>query len=415
MTHAGSMHVLAVAHDFDPMTSPQAIQIGRHLMHMKNVRISLVRASATGGADATGRGAAHISQLSVPEKPTDFPALHRLARLALPVFAKTPDGLKHWRKAVLAAVPQWLGGMDRKPDVLVTFGEPMSDHLIGLALKRSTRLPWVAHFSDPWADNPFRRGDPLTRWLTRRQEADVIMAADMVIFTSQETADLVGQSYADAIRRKFRVLGHGYDPSLFPNRAPLTGKLRISHIGSFYGNRTPMPLLEGLKILAERQPGLLDDLVIDLVGTMPGRMLRAAQGAGLPEHLVNTVGSVNYRESLARMVQSDLLVLIDAPARRSVFLASKLIDYIGSGRPIMAITPPGTAARVVSEMGGRTADPQSPESIADSLMALIPELHALRREKPLAVWGNDLARKAYSAATVAHELRQLLQEAMARP
>ena len=67
----------------------------------------------------------------------------------------------------------------------------MSDHLLGLRLKRKPALPWVEHFSDPWSDNPFRRRFFLSNFLNRRYEAQVVRHADRVIFTSLETLDLV--------------------------------------------------------------------------------------------------------------------------------------------------------------------------------------------------------------------------------
>jgi hypothetical protein len=45
---------------------------------------------------------------------------------------------------------------------------------------------------------------------------------------------------------------------------------------------------------------------------------------------------VGYQESLKLMSEADALLVIDAPADQSVFLPSKLIDYIGAGRPISA-------------------------------------------------------------------------------
>ena len=77
---------------------------------------------------------------------------HRLARRVLPLYGAVPDGLRPWRRrarrAALAAIAA------ERPDALVSFGMPMTDHLLGLDLKRATGLPWLAHFSDPWAGNP---------------------------------------------------------------------------------------------------------------------------------------------------------------------------------------------------------------------------------------------------------------------
>jgi glycosyltransferase involved in cell wall biosynthesis len=404
------MTILAIAHDFDPMASPQAIQIGRHLAHLQSIAIQLVSAGSVDSIELLRNVPTLKAHLRIPDKAVMSPIMHRIGRLTLPVFAKTPDDLGRWKQAVLAAVPGWIKQQDSQPDVIVTFGEPMTDHLIGLALKNDMKLPWIAHFSDPWSDNPFRRGGLLTRWLNRRQEARVLAAADMVIFTSEETAELVGRCYDEKIRRKFRILGHAYERSLFPDRQPLSGKVKISHIGSFYGNRSPDSLLAGLGILAKRSPQVLQDVEIELVGSMPRRMLQSIADSVLPEGLVKVTGPVSYTQSLARMVQSDLLLLIDAPAQKSVFLASKLIDYIGAGRQIMAITPPGTAARVVNELGGIVVDPGSTDELARILGVVIPDLHAARSNPSQDPWGNASVRQAYDASRIAARLQQLIEE-----
>jgi hypothetical protein len=67
---------------------------------------------------------------------------------------------------------------------------------------------------------------------------------------------------------------------------------------------------------------------------------------------------VDYKTSLALMESADLLLVIDAPFDQSVFLPSKLVDYIGAQRPIFAITPPGTSAKLVSDLGGMVAHPK---------------------------------------------------------
>ena len=54
-------------------------------------------------------------------------------------------------------------------DLIVTTGPPHSMHLIGLALKRATGIPWVADFRDPWSsmartsEGEFRAGGSLRK------------------------------------------------------------------------------------------------------------------------------------------------------------------------------------------------------------------------------------------------------------
>src|SRR5262245_61291931 len=53
-------------------------------------------------------------------------------------------------KAALAEISQ------RSASALITFGQPWTDHLIGLRIRqRHPKLHWVAHFSDPWTDSPY--------------------------------------------------------------------------------------------------------------------------------------------------------------------------------------------------------------------------------------------------------------------
>ncbi len=406
------MNVLTICHDIAPLESPQAIQIGRHLAHLEDCGILLVSGGAGAGSAVGIGGLQHHLRV---RDPTLMPHLaQRIGRLVLPVYAKTPDGLGRWRAAVLGQIDGWLAGLPVKPDVIASFGEPMSDHLIALEVKRRTGLPWLAHFSDPWSDNPFRRGGPLTRLLNTRLERHVIAAADVVVFTSQETAERVGRRYDSQGRAKFRVVGHGFDARLFPAPGKREGKLLVRHIGSFYGNRTPFPLISALQRLALLRPDLVTQIRVELVGSMPERMINTLQAMPLPAGLLATVGPVAYGESLARMVQSDLLLLIDAPAETSVFLASKLIDYIGSGRPIFAITPRGTAERVVRSLGGTSAAPNDPDAIAGELAKVIDScLHRRGITDGMSAYDPDLQRQ-FAAPAVAAQLRDCLTQALAR-
>ena len=46
-----------------------------------------------------------------------------------------------------------------------------------------------------------------------------------------------------------------------------------------------------------------------------------------------------------------MLLILDAPFDISVFFPSKLVDYIGAQKPILAITPEGSCADIVRRLG----------------------------------------------------------------
>jgi len=93
--------------------------------------------------------------------------------------------------------------------------------------------------------------------------------------------------------------------------------------------------------------------------------------------VLNVHGYVPYLKTLSMMKSYDALLLVDAPlttASESVFLPSKLIDYLGSGTPILAVTPShGATARVVRETGGAVCPLETPQALDDFFLEALPE------------------------------------------
>lgn len=333
----------------------------------------------------------------------------------MPLYARVPDEFRAWVPRAEAATVARLARSDFKPDVLATFGEPMSDHLLGLRLAARLKLPWLAHFSDPWADSAFRRHDWLANIVNRRLEKQVIAQADRVVFVSQETLDLVMAKYPAAWREKARVVPHSFDPALFPPRAPCGKTIVVRHIGNFYGHRSPVPLFRALNLIIGSAPQALADVRIELVGHLSWRFRKHPSLRALPADLVKLVGTVPYSESLRLMSSSDLLLTIDAPDRLSVFLPSKLIEYLGSGAPVFGIVPPGTSAALLARCGALAADPRNPADIAKQLKEALEFARNRRRSHAEAPWGNSNVTNEFHIDRVAATFSALLQEVTYSP
>jgi hypothetical protein len=282
----------------------------------------------------------------------------------------------------------------------------MSDHLIGLEMKRRLKIPWIAFFSDPWVDNPFNREDPISAWINRRREKEVMAEADRVIFTSQETLDLVMSKYPGSWRRRAYVIPQSFDPGAYPEASSLSkGELRmIRHVGNFYGPRTPAPLVEGLKRMIANHPELLSRVRFELVGRCSSLMQYRANIHSLPSDLISLRSPVDYQESLRLMVTADALLLIDAPTKFNVFFPSKLADYFGAGRPILGITPLGTSAKIILQAGGWVADPRSPMEVEAMLVKY------LSSQPFLTPWGEPSVRKAFQIENVAEAMSKIIRE-----
>lgn len=407
------MRILAISFMLPPVLYPQAIQIGR-LLEGCGVDLLTVSGRFT-GVPADSRGfdfrpqQRFIKRIELGHKTALGGIWHRLAMRLVPFYGRAPDEFKKWANLAAAEVTDWLASPSNSVDAMATFGEPMSDHLVGLAVKRRFGTPWLVHFSDPWADNPFRSFQPLANWRNRQLEAEVIKNADSVVFTSEETRNLVMRKYPAKWMKKTFILPHSFDPVEF-NKLPVSTrsdeKLTIRYLGNFYGHRTPFPLIRALAQMVQKTPDILKDVRFQIVGTLPGWMRMHPALRRLPEGLLEFCSSVKYSDSLELMASSDLLMVIDAPAKESVFLPSKLVDYIGSGRPIFGIVPPGASKKLIERLGGLTADPKNLNEIVSNLVEAITQARSLRDSS--GVWGAEEVRQEFVIDKIAGKFSEIV-------
>lgn len=411
-TLSDQIQILAISYALPPSLFPQSIQIGRLLYHC---RAPVGAVSGKVGNDVRGMECypdftgKMLFRLQVEHRPAFSPKLHRIARKFLPLYGRAPDEFRSWIPRAEAAAREQLAKSPSAKWQIVSFGEPMSDHLVGLRLKEKTGLPWVAHFSDPWVDNPFRKLFFFSNVFNRRMEAAVVRGADKLIFTSGETLSLVMGKYPSGLSKKAHVLPHSYDPAIYPEtRPPQRREIVVRYLGSFYGNRTPFPLLEALQKLHLTSPELLDGVRFEFIGGIPRRMMRHRLIKMLPSRLIGFLPPVSYKESLRLMKEADLLIVIDAPAALSVFLPSKLVDYLGAGVPILGIVPKGSSASLIQRMGGSVADPGDLRAIAATLAQALELCRSAKKSGDTKPWGHEDVRQEYAVGRVEKQFLEIV-------
>ncbi|MFP5379541.1 MAG: hypothetical protein ACLGHP_07300, partial [Vicinamibacteria bacterium] len=113
-----------------------------------------------------------------------------------------------------------------------------------------------------------------------------------------------------------------------------------------------------------------------------------------------------------RLEPDSLSFVIDAPSDGpSLFLPSKLVDYLPLGRPILAITPAeGPTADLVRALGYPVADPGDAGAIAAALRRLL-DAHAAGtlRTSPT----HDEVARAYDIRETTTAFESVLREARA--
>lgn len=402
--------ILLISYAFPPTSAPEALLSAKRMSGLPGFAVDVVCAEPPEGYTVDD----HSLDPYVTEGFASVTRVHRgrawnyvrLGRYA--GIVRPPDEWRPLNGPARRAAARRIGRGEYA--AVVTWSQPHSTHLVGSALRRRYGTPWIAHLSDPWMRNPFVSCGTAERWINERLERRVFGGADRLLFTSAETVELCLGAYPRKWRDKARVLPHAYEPRLYPPAPPhgeTDGRILLRYVGAFYGPRSPRPLAAGL---ARLESAVLRRLRIEIVGRVEDGMLETPEVRQLPEGVLTVRPPVDYIASLGMMREADGLLVVDAPADSSPFLPSKLVDYVGAGRPVAALTPEGAAAALVRRLGGPVADPADAAACAQALTDLVARIDS----GGPGAFGCPHVRREYEADAVRAQMAAVIRDLSSR-
>jgi hypothetical protein len=290
---------------------------------------------------------------------------------------------------------------------------PYTCALIGRNTHRATKLPWVAGFRDPWTlflTTPDRWWLPA--WIDRALERTVFTEATAVECAWQGIIDDARGKYPELPVEKFHHVPNGYDASDFPTIDYTPNSVfTITYTGSMYGRRTPKALLEALELLHTQgrlEPPSIKLRLVGRFGDDVQQMLTTSTFA--PS--IEVIDYVPHQESIAHLMRSEMSLLIVDDAKESAeIVPGKVYEYLGVGRPILALAPRGSAIEtLIHETKAGVSCPQS--DVAGIATAVDQAVQRWKDGLPIASPLLNEVRKyerRESAAQLARILDHLLQ------
>ncbi len=284
-----------------------------------------------------------------------------------------------------------------RPAAVLTSGPPHEIHMLGLLLKRWYGIPWVADFRDPWVACTPRAFDKSlrARW-EAKQERAIMRRADAIIANAPHACEALQDAYPDASTRIVTIT-NGYDPECFAALSPCHSSspdktLTILHPGVVYAGRDPSAFLDALQELLADPSRAVRPIRVLFLGKLeknrdPSQLETAIRSRGM-ESVVSIADHVPYVQSLEQMARSDILLLLDSPGRR-IGVPAKLYEYLGAGRPILALAQPDSDVAWVlreSQVPHRIASPLDVEAIRHALTDLLRDPATARcggQDKPI--------------------------------
>lgn len=246
-----------------------------------------------------------------------------------------PDARIGWVKPSEAFLKEYL--RKNPVDVIITSGPPHSLHLIGMQLKKSLSIPWIADFRDPWTTIHYHQSLRLhkrARRIHKQLEAKVLNTTDRVIVTSPTTK----KEFEAITKTPIEVITNGYEEKE-PTPVTLDASFSIAHIGSLLSERNPVLLWKILSEIASENSEFAEDLTITLAGTVSEDVINSLDKFNLKNN-VQVLGYVSHKEALQLQQNSQLLLLLEMnkPETRAI-LPGKLFEYLAAQRPIIALGP----------------------------------------------------------------------------
>jgi hypothetical protein len=241
----------------------------------------------------------------------------------------------------------------------------MASHVIGSVLSRWTDIPWVADYRDLWTNN---HGVVYPRWVDKLEcvlEKWVLKPADVLTTVSEALAAHLRILH----NKQVEVVTNGFDEDDFDQPVTLLKPFTITYTGQAdLKVLNPSPLFAAMTQLQADGFITPETFSVRFFGPSRGPTLSAlAEQHGVAPY-VRVEGSIPYAESLRRQKESTALLMLNWSGRPAEgILSSKLFEYLGAGRPILAVGPrdPGVSAILAETQAGWWSD--NPAEIAGQL------------------------------------------------
>ena len=234
---------------------------------------------------------------------------------------------------------------------LITTGPPHSTHLLGLPLRKSFKLRWIADWRDPWSTIHYLNLNPpshLSLSAHKFMEGLVCRKADLNLVISRYLLNTLPEG-------KKLLLMNGFDPQEIKRAKEEAGTIPTAGITapgpqdfliSYVGQITAGQDLETmLAILADFRE--LPSIRVRFIGSR----LSPEQQRSIDDRLGDvseTIGYLPHGTALVEMARSNLLLMmINRYEGFEGMLTTKLFEYLGVGVPILAIGPRGGEAEIL--------------------------------------------------------------------
>lgn len=295
-----------------------------------------------------------------------------------------------------------------RPDIVYSLLGSVRVIRVATQIARRWQIPLVPHFMDDWPETLYSSGE-LHGWAQRHLRRQLVSALALAPF-----ALCISPAMCNEYQRRYELRCHPFvNPVRLQNEpalsAPTIGQPELLYVGGLQLGRWETLLQLGEAMV---EAGVNARLTV----YAPPAHLR---GLEVPPGLVGTLtlaGSLATEDVAPRLTEADVLVHVEsllpqqgAFARYS--LSTKVPQYLGAGRPVLAIGAPGLASleTIEESSGGIVVTSTDRGVLGQAVTALLGD--GGRREE-YGRAGRIYAAKHFAVEPVRERFREVLASAV---
>jgi glycosyltransferase involved in cell wall biosynthesis len=257
--------------------------------------------------------------------------------------------------------------------VIYSTSAPYSAHLIGRQLHRSTGLPWVADFRDPWVQNPYIFfPTKLHKNINEGLERSVFEESQHVILNTETTRRCYAHKYPN-LNSKLTTLPNGYDSADFNRERRIASDkstFTIVHLGSIYrGSDSIEYFLSALQWLLQKGLIPADKIKIKFIGNIDKETRNKIKNNQSGE-VIEVQEYIPHSQAVDSLFEADLLLFFAYTGEGSeLFIPAKLYEYLATMKPILCLSDYNDCTDLLQKTrSGSVVPPENTKIISDQLL-----------------------------------------------
>lgn len=275
-----------------------------------------------------------------------------------------PDGQIGWVGSATRAGLKLLH--TKKFDLIYVTAPSFSGFRIARSLSAKSGVPWIAEFRDLWTDNHDYQFPAWRRAIEKKWEYQLLVTAEALVTVSQPLVQKLGRFNLPVWQ-----IRNGFDPSDYVNLPDVTAIYKVgNHLNiTFTGNLYPSHY--DLAVFCD---GLANFLAlggkawVHVAGRNIDALLEQARKSGVAGLFI-CQQTVARPLALAMQKASDVLLtfLWDHGNQAGIY-STKLFEYAGCSRPILAIGRPDSDVGLLLTEAAIGSACETAETVADKLL-----------------------------------------------